>query len=105
MPLTIHDSFGDLTFSEFETYSSDLVNTYPNGQKRKEAVAYLQAIMSKDKTALKAEKATLRTKRRLRNRKQSALDTLIESLQFDFHKKYCHQELGTLCYYQQTLRQ
>lgn len=86
MPLTIHDSFVELTKEEFDTYSSDLVNAYPHGAKRKEAIAYLQATMSKDKSLLDTEKSTLRTKRRVRNQKQSALDTLIESLQFDFKR-------------------
>ena len=86
MPLTIHESFTDLSKSEFETFSSDLVNTFPNGQKRKEAVAYLQGIMSKDKLSLSEERAVLRAKRRSRAQKQDTLDALIESLQFDFNR-------------------
>ena len=86
MPLTIHESFTDLSKSEFEIFSSDLVNTFPNGQKRKEAVAYLQGIMSKDKRSLAEERTTLRTKRRSRAQKQDTLDTLIGSLQFDFNR-------------------
>jgi hypothetical protein len=86
MPLQIHESFTDLTKEEFETFSSALVNTFPHGQKRKEAVAYLQGIMSKDKRTLSEERTTLRSKRRSRVQKQDSLDSLIESLQFDFNR-------------------
>jgi hypothetical protein len=86
MPLTIHESFTDLSKSEFETFSAALVNTFPNGQKRKEAVAYLQGIMSRDKLSLAEERTTLRAKRRARAQKQDSLDTLIDSLQFDFNR-------------------
>ena len=88
MPITQHESFQELSDSDFKSYAESLLDSFSSSQKRKEVIAFLQNIQSDDKALLTADRNTLRAKLRDRSRKQGILDDLIAAQQFDFSRTF-----------------
>ena len=85
--VAIHDSFQELSESDFKTYSRELVQGYPSSTERKQAVAYLQAVNAADKEELRVQRAALRVSRRAQKQKQDAIDELLAEQGFDFSRQ------------------
>ena len=82
----VYSTFTELSEAEFETYSSDLLGKSRTGQKRREVIAYLQSVNSKDKAVIDASRNELLTKKIKHSKRQKQIEALLKEHSFDFAK-------------------
>lgn len=87
MSYTIHDSFTNLSESDFTTYATGLLDSYSTSAERKQAISYLQMVNSADSVSLRTERETLDAKRVAQRKKQRAIETMLAGQSFDFKKQ------------------
>ena len=85
--VAIHDTFQSLSVAEFDAYSAELVGAYPNGEKRKQALAYLNQVNSADRTSISAAQFALRTSKIDCRKRQDIIDALIVQQAFDYTRQ------------------
>ena len=82
----IHTSFSELSSSEFRTYATDLLDSYPTASERQRAQTYLQQVVAKDAVALGVEQTALNVKRQRRVLHQQIIEELAVANAYDFDK-------------------
>ena len=82
----IYSSFSELTSSQFRTYSTDLLDSYPTAAERQRAQTYLQQILAKDSVALASDQSDLNVKQQRRVLQQRILEELAVANAYDFDK-------------------
>lgn len=82
----IYDSFKTLSADDFETYAQELVDKSVSAVRRKQALTYLQQVVSGDKVLLDTEKDELNANRLSQRKRQKAIDALLASHDFDFSR-------------------
>ena len=82
----IHASFQELSDTDFETYTTALLDTHQDATQRQRHVAYLQSVNSADYTSLETDRKTLAQKRQANKRKQVHIDSLLTTHSFDFSR-------------------
>ena len=80
-------SFSELTDEEFISHSEHMLHRHSSAEERKDAIAYLQYVLSKDAETIKAERVTVREKERLQRKRQRKMDELLAVLPLDFSRQ------------------
>ena len=86
MAHVIHDSFKEIAEADFKTYVDGLLEAHPTQSEKKQAISYLQQVLSSDKSALDVEQKALFVRRALLSKQQKATDAVQASHSFDFAK-------------------
>ena len=86
MAHVIHDSFKDIAEADFKTYVDGLLEAHPTQSEKKQALAYVQQVLSSDKSAMDAEYTALYKRRASWYKQQKATDAVQASHSFDFAK-------------------
>ena len=80
-------TFSELTDEEFVSHSEHMLHRHASSESRKDAISYLQYVLSKDAEAIKAERVTVREKERLQRKRQRKMDALLAVLPLDFSRQ------------------
>lgn len=83
----MEETFVEKSESEFRTYASGLVRNTTNAASRKQALTYLQMVLSQDRVAQTAELKAIRLKQAEQTKKQNAMDDLLGTHKFDYSKQ------------------
>ena len=85
-----HESFEDLSQTEFESHASALLGKQRTAQRRKRVLTYLQSINDKDAETIAEARSSFTLRNRQNRQKTTRLKSYIAEHHFDFSK---HQEL------------